>query len=73
MSRVFADRDTHREQYYMGIKDDPDLNVKLTGSWETVVGSQDTFVHILEYENYHGYDKTTDRIRNSHVGPSEGL
>ena len=57
----------------MGIKDDPDLNVKLTGSWETVVGSQDTFVHILEYENYHGYDKTTDRIRNSHVGPSEGL
>lgn len=54
------------ERYYMGIKDDPELNVKLTGNWETIVGHQDTFIHILEYENYQGYDKTTDRIRNSH-------
>lgn len=32
-----------REEYYATIKDDPELHVKLTGSWETVVGEQDTF------------------------------
>jgi len=32
-----------REKYYAGIKDDPELHVKLTGSWETLVGQQDTF------------------------------
>jgi hypothetical protein len=53
------------EKYYTGIKDDPRLHVKLTGSWEVVVGKQDTFIHILEYENYHGFDKTTSLIRNS--------
>jgi len=46
-------------KYYTGIKDDPEMHVKLTGNWETLVGDQDTFVHILEYENYGGYDKTT--------------
>ncbi|EMD32643.1 hypothetical protein CERSUDRAFT_58176 [Gelatoporia subvermispora B] len=55
------------EQYYTAIKDDPDLNVKLSGSWEAVVGEQDTFFHILEYENYSGYDKSTKKIRNSDV------
>lgn len=35
--------DLFREKYYAGIKDDPQLHVKLTGSWETVVGQQDTF------------------------------
>lgn len=76
------------EGYYASIKDDPELHVKLTGSWETVVGEQDTFcmssmtlfvesfliiayaVHILEYENYSGYDKTTAKIRTSEVGQS---
>jgi len=53
------------QDYYASIKDDPELRVKLTGSWETVVGEQDTFVHILEYENYDGYDVTTSKIRNS--------
>ncbi|THH31960.1 hypothetical protein EUX98_g2214 [Antrodiella citrinella] len=53
------------EGYYATIKDDPELHVKLTGSWETVVGEQDTFYHILEYENYDGYDKTVAKIRNS--------
>lgn len=57
----------HSEKYFTGIKDDPALHVKLTGSWEVVVGEQDTFVHILEYENYHGFDKTTALIRNSGV------
>jgi len=53
------------EGYYAAIKDDPKLHVKLSGSWETVVGEQDTFFHILEYENYSGYDKTTALIRQS--------
>ncbi|KAJ3481582.1 hypothetical protein NLI96_g7562 [Meripilus lineatus] len=53
------------EAYYTGIKNDPELRVKLTGSWETVIGELDTFYHILEYENYDGWDKTTEKIRNS--------
>ncbi|KAG6878125.1 hypothetical protein C0993_011839 [Termitomyces sp. T159_Od127] len=53
------------ETYYLGIKNDPKLNAKLTGSWETVVGEQDTFVHILEYENYGGLDKTINLVRSS--------
>ncbi|GBE77428.1 NIPSNAP-domain-containing protein [Sparassis latifolia] len=53
------------ENYYAPIKDDPELHVKLTGSWEAVIGEQDTFFHILEYENYNGYDSTTQKIRKS--------
>ncbi|KII93671.1 hypothetical protein PLICRDRAFT_152597 [Plicaturopsis crispa FD-325 SS-3] len=51
------------EKYYTGLISDPELHVKLTGDWETVVGVQDTYFHILEYENYSGYDKTTALIR----------
>jgi len=51
------------ERYYIGIKDDARLHVKLTGSWETVVGEQDTYVHILEYENYGGLSSTTKLLR----------
>jgi hypothetical protein len=32
-----------------------------------LVGEQDTFLHILEYENYAGYDKTTRMIQESKV------
>jgi hypothetical protein len=32
--------------------------VKLTGSWETIIGSVGNFTHIVEYEGYAGYDKT---------------
>ncbi|ESK92672.1 nipsnap family protein [Moniliophthora roreri MCA 2997] len=53
------------EKYYMGLVEDPRLHVKLTGSWETSVGDQDTFFHILEYENYGGYDNTTQLVRTS--------
>ncbi|KZT43895.1 NIPSNAP-domain-containing protein [Sistotremastrum suecicum HHB10207 ss-3] len=53
------------EKYYTGLVADKDLNVKLTGGWETLVGEQDTFVHILEYENYGGYDRTTELLRGS--------
>jgi len=37
--------------------------VKLTGSWETVVGSVGEFTHILEYEGYKGYDETSRAMR----------
>jgi hypothetical protein len=58
----------HSEQYYKGIQEDSRLCVKLTGNWKTIVGDQDAFIHILEYENYAGYDKSTQTIRNSEVG-----
>lgn len=57
----------HSKRFYTAIKDDPELQVKLTGSWETLVGEQDTFLHVLEYENYAGYDKTTRMIQASKV------
>ncbi|KIY73570.1 NIPSNAP-domain-containing protein [Cylindrobasidium torrendii FP15055 ss-10] len=53
------------ERYYTGIKDDAKLHVKLTGAWETVIGEQDMFLNILEYENYAGYDKSSALIRES--------
>lgn len=56
-----------REKFYKGIQEDSRLCVKLSGNWETLVGEQDVFIHILEYENYGGYDKTTQLIRTSEV------
>lgn len=38
----------YSEKYYGAIKDDPKLHVKLTGSWETIVGEQDTFCEFLK-------------------------
>lgn len=55
----------YREKYYIGLKDDSAMQVKLTGNWETLVGEQDTFVHILEYENYGGFDKTSNLLKSS--------
>ncbi|KAF9486570.1 NIPSNAP-domain-containing protein [Pholiota conissans] len=53
------------ERYYKGIQEDTELNVKLNGSWETLVGDQDKFLHIVEYENYAGYDKTMQLVKSS--------
>ncbi|KIM47480.1 hypothetical protein M413DRAFT_439140 [Hebeloma cylindrosporum] len=53
------------ERYYRGIQEDPELKVKLSGNWETLVGDQDTFIHITEYENYGGYDRATQIVRTS--------
>ncbi|KAA1468080.1 NIPSNAP-domain-containing protein [Dentipellis sp. KUC8613] len=53
------------EVYYTGLRDDKDLGIKLTGNWEAVVGEQDTFYHVLEYENYAGFDKAWKKIQNS--------
>ncbi|KAF8602047.1 NIPSNAP-domain-containing protein [Ceratobasidium sp. AG-I] len=52
-------------EHYAALLANPDLHVKLTGSWEHVIGELDTFVHILEYENYGGFDRTTVAARNS--------
>lgn len=53
------------ERYYTGLRDDAELRIKLTGNWETIIGEQDTFYHILEYENYAGFDKAWEKIRGS--------
>lgn len=54
------------EKYFMGLIADPNLHVKLTGSWETIIGPDlDSFVHILEFENYSGYDRSMELIRSS--------
>lgn len=58
---------TCSERYYKGIQGDSKLGVKLTGNWETLVGDQDTFLHILEYENFSGYDKATQLVKASEV------
>ncbi|WWC67160.1 uncharacterized protein I206_101067 [Kwoniella pini CBS 10737] len=39
--------------------------VKLTGSWESVVGTVGEFTHILEYEGYKGYDETSRALKGS--------
>ncbi|KAG8701288.1 hypothetical protein FRC08_004182 [Ceratobasidium sp. 394] len=53
------------QEHYEALLADPEMHVKLTGSWETTVGTLDTFVHILEYENYGGYDRTIKTAKNS--------
>ncbi|EPQ60259.1 hypothetical protein GLOTRDRAFT_30170 [Gloeophyllum trabeum ATCC 11539] len=55
------------EEYYTGLREDTDLHVKLTGNWQVTVGEQDTFYHILEYENYTGYDRTSAMLQGSKV------
>ncbi|WWC85481.1 uncharacterized protein L201_000345 [Kwoniella dendrophila CBS 6074] len=39
--------------------------VKLTGSWESVIGTVGEFTHILEYEGYKGYDETNRALKKS--------
>ncbi|KAG7530307.1 hypothetical protein FFLO_05140 [Filobasidium floriforme] len=51
------------EEYFAGLAKDPSLKVKLTGSWETLIGPVDNFVHILEYENYDGYDDVMRKLQ----------
>lgn len=53
------------EKYYTSLRTrSAELGgVKLTGSWETVVGSVGEFTHILEYEGYKGYDATLKALR----------
>jgi hypothetical protein len=41
--------------------------VKLTASWETVVGSVGEFTHVLEYEGYKGFDETSRALKKDSV------
>jgi len=40
----------------------PENKVHLVGSWRTEVGECDTFVHIWEYQKYHGYHDSLHSI-----------
>jgi len=42
----------------------PKNKVHLVGSWRTEVGDCDTFVHIWEYQRYHGYHDSLHSIAN---------
>ena len=57
----------YSEDYYTSLVGDPSNHVKLTGSWESVYGEQDTFIHILEYDGFKGMDDTLRILRNSDV------
>ncbi|KAI8967504.1 hypothetical protein BDF20DRAFT_829223 [Mycotypha africana] len=48
--------------HYPRIANDPKNDVHLCGSWETVVGELDTFVHIWEYKGYPGHKLTMERL-----------
>ena len=47
--------------------------VKLTASWETVVGSVGEFTHVLEYEGFKGFDETSRALRKDKVSCSSVL
>ncbi|GAA98598.1 uncharacterized protein L969DRAFT_95172 [Mixia osmundae IAM 14324] len=51
--------------FYTHIANSPAYAVKLTGSWETIVGELDTFYHIFEFEGYAGYDSAQPKIAQS--------
>lgn len=40
----------------------PENKVNLVGSWRTEIGDCDTFVHIWEYQKYHGYHDSLHKI-----------
>ncbi|RXK40726.1 nipsnap family protein [Tremella mesenterica] len=54
------------EAYFSALKErSAELGgVKLTGSWETTIGSVGDFHHILEYEGYRGLDETSRALRS---------
>jgi hypothetical protein len=42
LTALFGPR-AHSEEYFAGLAKDPSLKVKLTGSWETLIGPVDNF------------------------------
>ena len=58
------------EKYYTTLRERSAAlgGVKLTGSWETVIGTVGEFTHILEYDGYKGYDTTSRALRDDKVG-----
>lgn len=52
-------------EVYPQIAEDPRNDVHLVGSWRTVVGDMDTFVHIWEYRGYPGFHHTQMSIHQN--------
>ncbi|KAI7852434.1 NIPSNAP-domain-containing protein [Circinella umbellata] len=48
--------------YFPKMANDPRNELHLCGSWETVIGELDTFVHIWEYKGYPGHRNTLQRL-----------
>ncbi|KAF2503121.1 NIPSNAP family protein [Lophium mytilinum] len=51
-------------KWYPRMADMPENKVHLVGSWRTEVGDCDTFVHIWEYQRYHGYHASLNAIQH---------
>ncbi|SPO00222.1 related to NIPSNAP protein [Cephalotrichum gorgonifer] len=49
-------------QWYPKMAAKDNNNLHLVGSWRTEVGDCDTFVHIWEYQRYHGYHESLHKI-----------
>ncbi|ANB13830.1 hypothetical protein AWJ20_4777 [Sugiyamaella lignohabitans] len=47
---------------YPAIAQDPKNGVHLVGSWRTVIGDQDTYTHIWEYNGFEGFHRTQNVI-----------
>lgn len=58
----------HREEYYTGIIGDPELHVKLSGSWETLIGEQDTFCKRIALRFLSLLPVSSSFFRSSHPG-----
>ncbi|CAD6583015.1 MAG: hypothetical protein CYPHOPRED_002212 [Cyphobasidiales sp. Tagirdzhanova-0007] len=53
------------EEYYDKLAKDKQFDVKLTGSWEVVIGNLDTFYHIWEHSGFHGVDQIMAKLATS--------
>ncbi|KAF2792285.1 NIPSNAP-domain-containing protein [Melanomma pulvis-pyrius CBS 109.77] len=51
-------------KWYSKMASAPENKVHLVGSWRTEVGDCDTFVHIWEYQRYHGYHASLNAIQH---------
>jgi len=51
-------------KWYPKVAQMPENKVNLVGSWRTEVGDCDTFVHIWEYQRYHGYHASLNAIQH---------
>ncbi|RKP08138.1 hypothetical protein THASP1DRAFT_30055 [Thamnocephalis sphaerospora] len=52
------------ERHYPYIAAGEQQDVKLCGSWSTLIGEEDEAIHLWEYTGYTGHAATMDRLRN---------
>ncbi|ODV89916.1 hypothetical protein CANCADRAFT_97831 [Tortispora caseinolytica NRRL Y-17796] len=52
------------EETFPKIANDASNQCKLVGSWRTVIGNLDTFVHIWEYDGYTGFHVSNNQIHS---------